>query len=133
MAKKIGIILTLLLIIVIFSVGCCGSSTTVDSTGSTSSSTSVSTSTSDLQLVGSSSVETGDYGTKYIVGRIQNTGKKTYSYVQVTINLYDDSGAQVGSTLDNINNLEPGGIWKFKAMWLEDDATKYKIKEITGW
>jgi len=133
MIKKTVPILVFMLVIIVISAGCCGSSsTTVDQSGSLSSGSSGSSSTaSDLQLV-ESHVETGDYGSKYIVGTIKNNGAKTLSYVQVTINLYDDTGAQVGSTLDNVNNLEAGGTWKFKAYWLESDATNYKIKEITG-
>ena len=123
-----------MLIITMISAACCGATnTTVDKSGSVSSGSSGSSSTaSDLQLV-ESHVETGDYGIKYIVGSVKNNGAKTYSYVQVTINLYDNSGAQVGSTLANVNNLEPGGTWKFKAYWTEKDGTSYKIKEITGW
>ena len=63
----------------------------------------------------------------------KNNSNKTYKYVQVSINLYDDSNAQVGSTLANINNLEPNGTWKFKAVVLERNTTKYQIKEIAGW
>lgn len=135
MIKKTGLILALMLIITMISAACCGASnTTVDKSGSLASGSSGSGSSStasDLQLV-ESHVENGDYGTKYIVGSVKNNGGKTYKYVQVTINLYDNSGAQVGSTLANVNNLEPGGTWKFKAMWLEKDATNYKVKEITG-
>lgn len=127
------------MVLAVFSVGCCGSSTNVDTTGSTNVDTTGSTgsigsavtSTNDLELI-EDHVESGDFGTKYVVGQIKNNADKTYSYVQVTINLYDDSGAQIGSTLDNLNNFEPGGVWKFKAMIFEDDATTYKIKEITG-
>ncbi len=73
-----------------------------------------------------------EFGTRYVVGTVKNNTDKEYSYVQVEINLYDDSGAQVGSTLDNTNNLEPGGTWKFKAVIMEDNATKYRIKDISG-
>jgi len=136
MIKKTGLVLAIMLLFAIIAAGCCGgTNTTVDQSGSVasgSSSVSGSSSTaSDLQLV-ESHVDTGDYGLKYVVGTIKNTGGKTYRYVQVTINLYDNSGTQVGSTLANVNNLEPGGTWKFKAYWTEKDATNYKIKEITG-
>jgi hypothetical protein len=67
-----------------------------------------------------------------IVGKIKNNTDKEYGYVQVEINLYDDSGAQVGSTMANVNNLEAGGTWNFEAPILEDKATKYKIKDVTG-
>ena len=69
---------------------------------------------------------------RYVVGTVRNNTKKTYGYVQVTINLYDASGAQVGSTLANVNNLEPSGIWKFKAPIMDDNVAKFKVKEVTG-
>lgn len=69
---------------------------------------------------------------RYIIGTIKNNTKNTYIYVQVSFNLYDKSGAQIGSTMDNINNLEPGGTWKFKALILEDDAVKFKLADITA-
>lgn len=68
----------------------------------------------------------------YIVGKIKNNTNKNYSYVQVEINLYDSAGNLINSTLDNINNLEANGTWKFKAITTDDFST-YKIKDITGW
>lgn len=81
----------------------------------------------------SSKWETGEFGNKYVTGEVVNESAKTYSYAQVEINLYDASGAQVGSTLANVNNLAPGATWKFKAPVLEDSATKSQVKEVTGW
>lgn len=75
---------------------------------------------------------TEEYGSRYLVGTVKNNTDKQYSYVQVEFNLYDNSGAQVGSTADNINNLEPHGTWKFKAMVMEEKATRAKLKGITG-
>ena len=40
--------------------------------------------------------------------------------------------SQAGSTLANVNNLEPGGTWEFKAMVTDDDFTSYKIVDVTG-
>lgn len=77
------------------------------------------------------STESDGYNS-YIVGVVQNNTDKDYSYVQVEINLYDKDGVQVGSTLDNTNNLEGGGKWKFKAIILDDDVASYKIKGVTG-
>lgn len=69
---------------------------------------------------------------RYVVGHIRNNTDKTYSYVQISINLYND-GTQVGSTLANVNNLEAGGTWEFKALITEESTTEYKIAEISGW
>lgn len=68
----------------------------------------------------------------YITGTVKNNTNKEYTYVQIEVNLYDESGNLISSTLDNINNLEANGTWKFKAMALDEFAT-YKIKEVTGW
>lgn len=84
----------------------------------------------DLELVDHSTESDG--GLRYVVGHIKNNTEKTYAYVQVSINLYND-GTQVGSTLANVNNLEPGGIWEFKALISQDSATEYKIADISGW
>lgn len=70
----------------------------------------------------------------YVEGTIKNNTNKTYSYVQVTFNTYDKDGAQLGTAIDNINNLEANGIWKYKAMALtsSDEIASYKLVEITG-
>ena len=85
----------------------------------------------DLELLESKKMNKDSL--KYVVGKIKNNSNKQYSYVQVEINLYDNNDNQVGSTLANVNNLEPGGTWKFEALIFEEKATKYKIKEITGY
>ncbi len=73
-----------------------------------------------------------DSFTRYITGKVKNNSGKDVSYVQIEINLYDKDGNQIGSTLDNVNNLEKDGVWSFKAIMLEDNAASYKIKDITG-
>jgi uncharacterized membrane protein len=76
--------------------------------------------------------EIGEYGIRYITGIIENKSNKTYSYAQVEFNLYDDNDFQIGSTFDNVNNIEPNGKWKFKAIIIEDEARKAKLIGITG-
>ncbi len=89
------------------------------------------TGSKSLELVDSKVIR--ENYTRYIVGTIKNNSDKEFSYAQVEINIYDKSGAQVGSTLANTNNLESNGIWKFKAPIIEDNAASYKIKDITGY
>ncbi len=80
---------------------------------------------------------TDKYGMSYTIeGSIKNNTDKKYSYVQVTFNLYDADGAQIGSALANINNLEAEGLWKFKAIGSLGNGksvASYKLMEITGW
>lgn len=84
----------------------------------------------DLELIEHDSL-VEEYS-RYIVGKIKNNTNETYSYVEVTISLFDDAGNQVGSTMDNVNNLAPGTTWKFDAIILEDSVASYKISDITG-
>lgn len=82
----------------------------------------------------SDEMTTDSIGSCYIQGTIQNNTNKSYSYVQVTFNLYDAEGNQLGTAMDNINNLEPNATWKYKAIGLTTEKVhSYKFVEITGW
>ena len=65
-------------------------------------------------------------------GAVKNNCAKQYSYVQVSFNLYDREGNQVGSTFTNLNNLEPYGTWKFEALITEDSTRRFRLKDVTG-
>lgn len=67
-----------------------------------------------------------------VTGSIVNKTDKEYGYLQVEINLYDASGAQIGSTLANVNNLEAKGTWKFEAMTLKEGVKTIKVKDVIG-
>ena len=72
-----------------------------------------------------------DFGGE-ITGIVVNRRSRKLSYAQITFNLYDSSGAQVGSALANINGLEPGGRWRFQASCFGVDFNEYKVSELTG-
>lgn len=132
----IGSVFMFLCIVSAIFAGCTSSTTSTSAPMQTLSpiSTISTTVTQDnsLTLV-ESHAETGDYGTVYVAGTIKSNVDKTYTYVQVTINEYDASGAVVRSTMANMNNLEPYGTWKFKAPVLDKDATRFKVETITGY
>ena len=67
-----------------------------------------------------------------ITGIVENRRRRKLSYAQISFNLYDDSGAQVGTAIANINGLEPGSKWKFEAISFGQEFTKYKFSELTG-
>jgi len=67
-----------------------------------------------------------------ITGTVVNRRGKNLRYVQITYKLYDESGAQVGTALANINNLEPGGTWKFEAVGFRK-AKSFKLAELKGY
>jgi hypothetical protein len=73
----------------------------------------------------------GEFGGE-ITGQVVNRRNRKLGYVQITFLLFDESGAQVGNALDNINGLEAGGTWKFNASTLGTDFSSYKFNELTG-
>ena len=84
----------------------------------------------DLELLNSEGSQK-DFTTE-ITGRIKNNTARRYNYTQVTFQVYDDAGNQVGSAMANVNGLEPGAIWKFKAQYFGQDGSKFKLDKITG-
>lgn len=71
-------------------------------------------------------------GNPTVTGTVKNSSSKKYGYVQVQFNLYDKAGAQVGSALANINNLEPNGTWKFEAIVLQDNVATARLESVSG-
>lgn len=87
----------------------------------------------DYSIEGEVKSSTDDFGYLTLEGTIKNSTDKKASYVQVEFNVYDKDGNQIGTALDNINNLEAGGTWKFKVMALVQGTKTYKLVEISGW
>ena len=68
-------------------------------------------------------------------GTIKNNTSRDYSYVSVTFSIYDAQGNNLGTVIDNMNNLGAGETWRFSASLLYTDTkpVSYKLKEITKW
>ena len=67
-----------------------------------------------------------------IKGIVRNTTKRKLTYAEITFQVYDKSGAQVATAIDNITGIDPGGVWKFSAVALAGDAHKYKLEDMKG-
>lgn len=130
--KQRNIAKTIVVVIaVLFIIGAIASATGSSENNTTSGELKEATEKFTLQ---SDEMTTDSIGSCYIEGTIQNNTNKSYTYVQVTFNLYDASGNQLGTAVDNINNLEPNATWKYKAIGLTTEkVTSYKFVEITGW
>lgn len=76
----------------------------------------------------------GDAYSCKISGVYTNKAGKDLSYVQVSYNLFDADGNQIGTALANTNNLADGGTWKFEAFGsvAADEVASYKIGDVTG-
>ena len=78
-----------------------------------------------------------DYGFGYYIeGSVRNNKNKDYSYVQIEFVCYDNEGNNLGTAIDNTNNLLGNQTWKFKAMAMFSDADKVDhcdYHDITSW
>lgn len=78
-----------------------------------------------------------EYGwSYYIEGSVTNNKDKKYNYVQIEFICYDAEGNNLGTALDNTNNLLGNQTWKYKAMFMgsNTDAVDHcDYHEITSW
>lgn len=72
------------------------------------------------------------FGFPHVRGIVKNTSSKTYSYLQITFNLFDAAGNQVGTASAVIRNLKAGGTWKFDAIGSGDNISKFEFASIDG-
>lgn len=79
--------------------------------------------------------EYDDAFSHYIEGTVTNNRDKNYSYLQIEFICYDKDGNNLGTALDNTNNLLGKQTWKFKAMSFFSDSKvdHCDFHEITGW
>ena len=78
-----------------------------------------------------------EYGfSYYIEGKCNNKSDNDYDYLQVEFICYDKEGNNLGTAVDNTNNLLKGQSWKFKAMFLgsnSENVDHCDYHEVTGW
>lgn len=67
-----------------------------------------------------------------VAGTAKNTTDEQLSYVEVRAKFYDDDGALLDSSLDNVTDLGPGERWRFEVPYpgIGEDAAavaRYKV------
>lgn len=82
--------------------------------------------------------ETLDTSNEYnamITGTFTNNTDKDLSYVQISYNIYDADGAQIGNAYANANDVKAGASWKFEASTLCDpsEIDSYERGDVTAW
>lgn len=113
-----------------------GTPTTIESSSSGDAAADASSdASSDAPYTVADEAITGDAYSCTITGTFTNTSSNTMSYAQVSYNLYDADGAQIGTALANTNNLASGGTWKFEAVGFEsvEDVVSFELVDVTTW
>lgn len=67
-----------------------------------------------------------------ITGTLLNASDREYGYVQITFELFDNTEAKIGTALANVNDLSPGQRWRYEAIGFDDNASSYKLGELTA-
>lgn len=71
-----------------------------------------------------------------VTGTLKNTSGKNWTYASVEFSIYDAEGNNMGTALDNINNLKSGDTWKFSADLFEypdEEPVRFELVEVTYW
>jgi hypothetical protein len=77
-----------------------------------------------------------EFGTVKIYGTAQNIAGKELSYAEIDAKFYDEEGAVLSTSLDNINSLSPNEKWKFEILYLEidnSDVARYSLEIGSIW
>lgn len=71
-----------------------------------------------------------------ITGTAKNVSGRSLSYASVEFSIYDSAGNNLGTALDNINNLGKGDTWRFEATLFsfpKVQPTAWKLADINAW
>lgn len=72
----------------------------------------------------------------YIEGVVTNNKDKDYSYVEIEFICYDEEGNNLGTAIDNTNNLLGKETWKYKAMAMFSEVESVDhcdFNNVEGW
>ena len=84
-----------------------------------------------LIVVGDKS-ERDSYDEQWLNGMVVNQTEKAYQFVQISYDLYDAAGAQIGTASANTRGLAPHGRWLFKTV-INGHCTRFKLAKLDGY
>ena len=87
---------------------------------------------SPLLIVVGDKSERDRYDAQWLNGMVVNQTEKAYRFVQITYDLFDSTGAQIGTATANTRGLEPHGRWLFKTV-ISDHCTRFKLAKLDGY
>ena len=75
-----------------------------------------------------------DTNSFYVNGIFKNNSEKTYYNISLTYTIYDLDGNVLGNAYANLDRINPGETWKFKATYFDVDSTdavSYKLIDVS--
>jgi hypothetical protein len=83
-----------------------------------------------LIVVGDKS-ERDSHDEQWLNGMVVNQTEKAYQFVQISYDLFDSAGAQIGTASASTRGLAPHGRWLFKTV-INGHCTKFKLAKLDG-
>jgi hypothetical protein len=84
-----------------------------------------------LIVVGDKS-ERDSHDEQWLNGMVVSQTEKPYQFVQISYDLFDASGAQIGTASANTRGLAPHGRWLFKTV-ISGHCTRFKLSKLDGY
>jgi hypothetical protein len=123
-ASYITIAITLAVMLVPNLVGC--TETQYKSGGSTQA-------TEKLQILNHTGGIT-EYGSPMVTGTAKNISSSNLIYAEIRVKWYDTAGTLLDTSIDNINDLNPGETWRFEVIYFGSEKNvRYTIGVGTTW
>ena len=88
--------------------------------------------TPSLQVINSSgSVDAA--GIMHIQGTLRYNTARSYRYVAVSFDVYNEQGDKEGDAFTNVRGLAPGQTWAFDALSFRPGGTRFRLGNVSGY
>ena len=84
-----------------------------------------------LIVVGDKS-ERDSHDEQWLNGMVVSRSEKPYEFVQISYDLFDSTGAQIGTASAATRGLAPHGRWLFKTV-ISGHCTRFKLSKLDGY
>jgi len=71
------------------------------------------------------------FDTQWLTGMVVNNTQNSYRYVEISYNLFDSSGGQIGTAAIHTSGLAAHGRWMFKTA-IDDKCADFKLVKLEG-
>jgi hypothetical protein len=71
-------------------------------------------------------------GIMHIEGTLRNNTSRSYRYVAISFDVYNDQGDKVGDAFTNVRGLDAGQTWAFDALSFSKGGTRFRLGNVSG-
>lgn len=72
-------------------------------------------------------------GIMHIEGTLRNNTSRSYRYVAISFDVYNEQGDKVGDAFTNVRGLDSGQTWAFDALSFRPGGTRFRLGNVSGY